>query len=214
MTRYRRNVRGLTLAALTAALAGLFAAASSARAAGAAYSRDAIEAAFIYRFAGFVSWPQAALDPSVFTIAVLDDDAVARDLAGMLARAQLQGRRVRVVRIQSLDRLGNAQILYIGAGEASILERRLAGIARRPVLIVTSQPGGLGDGAMINFLLVHRHVRFEISLAAARRAGLGISAELLSVATRIEGDPVGSDAPCESSPQLRLRSSCSRLASR
>ena len=81
---------------------------------------------------------------------------------------------------------------------------------------MTRQPGGLDDGSMINFLLVHRHVRFEISLATARRAGLTISADLLSVATHIKGRPVGSDTPCEIlPPRLQMRPSCStRLASR
>jgi YfiR/HmsC-like len=214
METFRRHPRVLVLAALAAALVG-FCVGSSAAAATGGYSADEIEAAFLYRFAGFVSWPQAALNPSVFTIAVLDDDAVASDLQRMLPNDELKGRRVRIRRITTLDRLGDAQILYIGAGDASILKRQLALLAGRPVLVVTSQPGGLDDGSTINFLLIRRHVRFEISLAAARRAGLDISADLLSVATHIQGR-IGSETPCEITP-LRLRpgSACMpRLAAR
>jgi hypothetical protein len=43
---------------------------------------------------------------------------------------------------------------------------------------------GFGEsGVMINFLTKENKVRFEINLAAARRAGLKISSKLLSLAT-------------------------------
>jgi len=61
----------------------------------------------------------------------------------------------------------------------------LAAISHQPVLIVSNTPRGLDVGSMINFLLVDRRVRFEVSLPAAKRSGLRISAELLSVASRV-----------------------------
>lgn len=187
MAAHRRCLRASPIAALAVTLAGVWAASGLASAAAPGYPKDAIEAAFLYRFADFVSWPRAAAARSEFTIAVLDDDALATDLERLLAQGALKGRRVRVRRITRIGALGDAQILYIGPGHADVLRRRLALIAGRPVLVVTSQPGGLDDGSIINFLLVHRHVRFEISLVAARRAGLGISADLLSVAARVDG---------------------------
>ena len=188
---------------------------NSAIAQDAGYSQDEIEAAFLYRFAGFVSWPHDALPPSAFTVAVLDDDALAADLQRMLPDNQLKGRRAQLRRITSIDQLGDAQILFIGGSDASKLKHWLAPIAGRPILVVTSQPGALDDGSIINFLVIDRHVRFEISLAAARRSGLTISADLLSVATHIEGGPIGSQAPCELSPSRFQSDSCSpRLASK
>jgi hypothetical protein len=214
MAAYRALLRLSRIAALALALAGVLAAVSSASAAAPAYPEDEIEAAFIYRFADFVAWPGHALGHSAFTIAVLDDERVANDLKRMLPAGDLKGRRVRIRRVTSIDQLGNARILFIGEGDASMLKRHLARLAGRHVLVVTSQPGGLRDGSTINFLLIHRHVRFEISLVAAQRAGLNISADLLSVATHIEGRPTGFEAPCDTSPAVfRPGISCSsRLA--
>lgn len=216
MDRYRDRFRKLVMAAATAALVGLGALRGSGLAAEPGYARDQIEAAFLYRFAGFVTWPQGALDSRSFTIDVLGDDAVASDLEAMLLHKQLQGRPSRVRRIRSIAELGNAQILYIGESDARILKRWLAEIAGRPVLVVTSQQGGLDDGSVINFLVVDRHVRFEVSLAAARRSGLAISAGLLSVATHIEGGPVGLEPPCTTQPLTlgELHSCRPRLARR
>ena len=215
MAGHRKFFRGLPLAAFALALMGSCLGSSSALAAGPGYSQDEIEAAFLYRFAGFVHWPRRALDTSAFTVAVLDDAAVAGDLKRMLPDNELQGRRVQVESITRIEQLGNAQILYIGESDAGVLRRWLAMIAGRPVLVVTNQPGGLEAGSTINFLLVDRHVRFEISLAAAQRSGLDISADLLSVAMHVQGRPVGSEQPCDLRPaSFRPRVCWPRLASR
>lgn len=215
MAGHRKFFRGLPLAAFALALVSSCLGSGSALAAGPGYSQDEIEAAFLYRFAGFVRWPQGALKTSAFTVAVLDDAAVASDLQRMIPRNTLQGRRMQVERITSIDQLGNAQILYIGESDAAMLRRWLALIAGRPVLVVTNQPGGLEAGSTINFLLVDRHVRFEISLAAAQRSGLNISADLLSVAMHVRGRPVGSEQPCGLTPApFGPRVCWPRLASR
>jgi|SRR5579883_2658165 len=211
MPAFRRKLRTLRLIALATLACGTVS--RSAFAAAPTYSQDEVEAAFLYRFAGFVRWPQSALAPSVFTIAVLGDDALADDLARMLPHQELKGRPAEVRQITSIDQIGDAQILYIGGSDESTLKRWLARIGGRPVLVVTSQPGALDDGSTINFLVIDHHVRFEISLAAARRSGLSISAELLSVATHIKGGARGSQAPCEMPPRLRSGPCSPRLAS-
>lgn len=215
MAGRRKFFRGLPLAAFALALASSCLGSSPALAAGPGYSQDEIEAAFLYRFASFVHWPQGALKTSAFTVAVLDDAAVASDLQRMIPRNAPAGRRMQIERITSIDQLRNAQILYIGETDAAMLRRWLALIAGRPVLVVTNQPGGLEAGSTINFLLVDRHVRFEISLAAAQRSGLNISADLLSVAMHVQGRPVGSEQPCDLTPApFGPRICWPRLASR
>ena len=57
--------------------------------------------------------------------------------------------------------------------------------ASRPVLIVTEADGGIPRGSMINFLIVDRHVRFEIALPSVEKAGLRMSSRLLAVAQRV-----------------------------
>jgi YfiR/HmsC-like len=219
MAGYRAILRILPAAALALALLGAVGS-SRAFAEAPGYSQDQIEAAFLYRFVGFVHWPEgahtaSARKASFFTVAVLDDAAVAGDLERLLPSNELQGKHLRVRSIRRIDELGDAQILYIGESDERVLRRWLAQVADRPVLVVTNQPGGLDAGSTINFLVVDRHVRFEISLAAAKRAGLNISADLLSVAMHVEGRPVGSEAPCDIAPPAFEPRSCAPvLASR
>ena len=161
------------------------------------YAEDAVEAAFLYRFAAYVTWPPAASRAArSFTIAVLGADAVAQELEQILANRTVNGLSARVVRIRTVGELGDAQVLYIGAGSAGRLQEEIDSIASRPVLVVTDMPRGLDAGSTVNFLHIDRRVRFEVSLAAADRAGLKVSAELLSVAARVEGDHRRSDNSC------------------
>ena len=64
--------------------AAILAAMRCAAAAAGSYSEDAVKAAFLYRFTGYVEWPQAALANPPFIVAVLDADGVATELARLL----------------------------------------------------------------------------------------------------------------------------------
>ncbi len=165
------------------------------------YSQDAVKAAFLYRFAGYVEWPQHTPPDTPFTIAVLGDAGVASELQKMLPGRRIKNRPARVARIRTIEDLGDAQILYVGTARAAAAHTIIAAIATHPVLIVTDEEGGLDAGSTVNFLLVDRRVRFEISLAAAERADLRISSELLSVAARVQGRGLRSDNSA-SAPEL------------
>jgi uncharacterized protein DUF4154 len=189
------------LALLAAALCTLSAAAAPSLAAG-VYSEDAVKAAFLYRFAGYVEWPSTAASSEPFTIAVLRADAVAEELQRFLPGRLVGGRAVRVRVIKSIQELDDAQMLYIGPALQDSLHSLLARLGKRAVLVVTDDEHGLARGGMINFISVDRRIRFEVSLLASDRAGLKISAELLSVAARVEGGRLRSEAGCESNAEM------------
>jgi hypothetical protein len=151
-----------------------------------AYREEAVKAAFLHRFTGFVEWPETAFEGGVFRIAVLGAPEVRDELQRLLADKSIKGRPVSVTSVA--DRSSSKpQLLYVGRGYSGSLPRLLAEHRGRPVLIVTDQPGGLEAGGIINFLLVNQRVRFEMSPAPAQSAGLHISSQLLAVAVRVLG---------------------------
>jgi hypothetical protein len=149
------------------------------------YSEDAVKAVFLYRFTGFIDWPPSAQPGSEFRIAILGSDGVADALNRLLAGRLIKDKPAHVYRIKRAQDLGNADMVYVGSERTEDLAAVTTLVAQRPVLIVSSQNGALEHGSAVNFLLVEQHVRFEVSLAAASRAGLRISSDLLSVATRV-----------------------------
>ena len=155
-------------------------------AASAEYSPEAVKAAFLYRFAGYVQWPQSAPDVP-FTIAVLDADDVADALAHIVATHTIAGHRAQVRKLKSTRELGDAQLLYIGPGHGYELRSLILPLAQQPILIVTDDDNGLAAGSTLNFRQLERRIAFEASVTAAQRAGLRISSDLLSVALHVEG---------------------------
>jgi len=176
------------------------------------YSEDAVKAAFLYRFAGYVDWPPAALTDPQFTIAVLDADGVATELGRLLQNRQIHNRPAQVRSVKTIKEVNSAQMLYIGAAYRDDLRRTIASVGGRPILVVTSEDGGLDAGSSVNFLLIDQRVRFEISVDAAQSAGLRVASELLAVAVRVRGRRVYSDAGCEDAGVSADATACIREA--
>ncbi len=153
------------------------------------YRADEVKAAFLYRFAGCVDWPPDALSQPMFTIAVLDADAVAEELGRMLPDRTIKNLPSQVRAIHSVSEAAGAQMLYVGPAFSGELAELIASLKAQPVLIVTDREHALDEGSAVNFMLVDRRVRFEISLPAAAQAGLKVGSALLSVAARVKGGP-------------------------
>lgn len=167
-------------------LGSVCAAASEGRAAD-SHSEDAVKAAYLYRFVGYVGWPTDVSDRKPFTIAVFDAPGVARELRILLPAHPLNGAIAQVREITRVQDAGAAQVLYIGAGHADFLSALNSQLASQSILCVTDEARGLQSGSVLNFLNVDHHVRFEISLTAAERLHLKISSELLPIAIRVQG---------------------------
>lgn len=146
------------------------------------YSETEVKAAYLFHFASYVEWP--ALGDSV-AFAILGDPAVAGALERFAAGRHIQHRPVRVRQIQRIEELDGAEVLFIGAASNRTL-RELVAAVNSPTLIISDAQEGLRRGAMINFQLVDRRVRFEVALNRAQQAGLTLSSRLLSAALRVE----------------------------
>jgi hypothetical protein len=154
------------------------------------FSVDAVKAAYLFRFAQYVEWPEAPVE-TPFVFAVTGAEGVAVHLEKLLNGMTVNGRRAVVRRVARAEELEGAQVLYVGA-DAFSRTRGLRGTAiKLPILVVTDDTNGLDGGAVINFVEVNRNLRFEISLNAADRSGLKINSALLSVASRVERRPQG-----------------------
>ncbi len=151
------------------------------------YSEAAVKAAYLYRFAGYVDWPDEASSSGPFIIAVLGSPAVARELKGLLPNHYVNSRPAQVREVTGVRDLGRPQILFVGAGYADALRAIMPAVGREPMLLVTDEDDGLNQGSVLNFVTVDRRVRFEVSLTAADRLRLKISSELLAVAVRVRG---------------------------
>ena len=146
-----------------------------------------VKAAFLFKFGGYVEWPDNVFPrkESPLVIGVAGADALADELSQVVAGRTLNGRPVTVRRVRAGEALSNIHILFVGRPEIDRLNELL--VQAQPVLTVTDMAKGLPQGSVINFVVAENRVRFEVSLDAAKRIGLKIGAPLLSVAMRVQG---------------------------
>jgi hypothetical protein len=147
---------------------------------------EAVKAEFVLRFAGYVEWPEQVAPRGHFKIAVLGAGEIGRRLQILAEGRSVMNRPVQVRRITSIRDAADAQVLYVGSEHRDNLRQVLAPLAGRSVLVVSDEEDALESGSTINLRMAERHVRFEVSLAAARQARLKISSELLALAVRVQ----------------------------
>ena len=142
-----------------------------------------VKAAFLYNFAKFVEWPDAAFktasEPLSICIAGENPfgDSLERAVQGKAA-----GTHPFLIRVISdVQQAGACQILFVPDSE----RKRFAAtdLPRTGGLLTVGETGGFAaQGGVVNFKIEGGHVRFQINLDAAERQKLVISSKLLSLA--------------------------------
>jgi hypothetical protein len=147
-----------------------------------------VKAAYLYKFAGFVEWPEGsfARPDSPVVIGVAGADQLAEQLEQTVAGHTANGRPLLVKRIKRGDSLAGLHMLFIAAQDKSLAQEMLAASRGQPVLTVTDGGDAAGLGSMINFVIADERLRFEVSLKHAAAARLKISARMLSAAYRVQ----------------------------
>lgn len=149
-------------------------------------SETAVKAAFLPRFARYVTWPAAALpkDSDPFVLCVIGDDPFDGALDQAARSQSIDGKRIIVRRLDSAARADGCQVAFLGGTASQPVGQLLASIGRKPVLTVTDARDG-GQRGLIHFSIVGGRVRFFIDQAGAQRRGLTISSRLLALAVGV-----------------------------
>lgn len=143
-----------------------------------------VKGAFLLNFAKFVAWPANAFkspdDPIV--ICILGQNPFGSPLERAAQEASAGKRSVQVRSIQTVQQLGSCQIVFASSAERKRVRGLLDALQGGAVLSVGESEGFLSNGGMIALKVDGEKVRIEINQQAAERAGLRISAKLLSLA--------------------------------
>lgn len=142
-----------------------------------------VKAAFLYKFLGYVEYPQ---DPGPLVVGVMGADDIGAELGRITTGRNVGGRAVIVRILHEGDALTGLNMLFIGEDAARSASVLRAAQQQQGVLTVTESDNGLQQGSVINFRLVEDRVRFEVSLPAAEKCGLKLSSRLLSVAYHVQ----------------------------
>lgn len=148
-----------------------------------------VEAAYLSNFGRFITWPVAARSADTFNVCVLGQDPFGPLLDAALRGESIGASPMAPRRITTTAEALGCRIVYINSAKDNQLKAILAGLRNSSVLTVSDAPDFTRQGGMIQFILDANRVRFEINLAAAQRAGLTLSSDLLKVAVTIRRAP-------------------------
>ena len=145
-----------------------------------------VEAAYLFNFGKFITWPQQD-DSSrpTFQICVLGDDPFGMSLDRTTAGETINGKKVVDRHLERAQEAQGCSILYISGSESERLTRILGAMKYLPVLTVSDMPGFVERGGMIQFVLQNGRVRFAVNLSPTQQHGLALSSELLKVAVKV-----------------------------
>ena len=143
-----------------------------------------VKAAFLANFAKFVDWPPARIPApgAPFVVAVLGADPFGPHLKEATAGKQIAGHPVELRAAANSREAAAAHVVFISESERGRLPAVIKDLQPAKVLTVGDSDGFAAAGVIINLYVEERRVRFEVNQAAASRAGLRLSAQILAIA--------------------------------
>jgi hypothetical protein len=145
-----------------------------------------IKAAFLYKFCAYVQWPEHTFpqEDSPIVIAVVDDDNQLAEMLSVVAGRYIVNRPVVIQQIKSSSDLHGVHVLYVSRKSKTTISELITDTKPLPILTVTDAEVP-STPSIIVFLTINNRIRFEVSLAQSKSAGLKLSSELLSVAHKV-----------------------------
>lgn len=187
VARVRRAVRGAALAVLFALLPLAHLSAQAVHP-----TADQVKAVFLFNFAQFVEWPDAAFagPGAPLVIGIVGDDPFGSFLDETVRGETVRGRPLIVRRGRQVEAVGKCHIIFLRPPENEEIQPILDALRGQPTLTVSDAPGFLRRGGMVGFAFERNRVRVRINPDAATGAGLKMSSKLLQAAELVTpGNP-------------------------
>lgn len=152
-------------------------------------NENQLKAAYLYNFARYVEWPEAAHESkrSSIEIGVVGGGPVLDLLKKTVVGKTVGDRTLRAVDVNSHNDGRTSHILFI-PGDPSAAEQRqvVEDLKGTHVFVVGDGPDFAKRGGIANFIVSDSRVKFAINKGAAKRAGLKVSSKLLRLAELVE----------------------------
>ena len=148
-----------------------------------------VQAAFLFNFTKFITWPVDSSQRSEksLTVGVLGDDSFAAVLEELLRDKIVNGKTLIVKRLTRVQDAANIHILFVGASEVNHLPQIMKALEQTKVLTVSDIAQFAEQGGMVAFTLEDQKVRFNVNVDAVERTGLKMGSQLLKLAKIVGG---------------------------
>ncbi len=151
-------------------------------------SEKQIRAMFVYNFANFVEWPRKAFSraTSPLQVCLLGDVPFAGYLEPMSGTIIGERELLVVTTHNEKNFKGQCHILFVGDDQKINMNTLYQSKKYVYILSVSEQKGFIESGGIVNIIDQSQKISFDIDLDNAKRRGLFISSDLLSLARNIK----------------------------
>lgn len=145
-----------------------------------------VKATYLYKFAPFIEWPDAAFEApwSPIELCIVGDDPFGPMIDRAVDGQRVADRPITVRRLARIDPAMGCHMMYAAGSAAQPVPDALAAVRGAAVLTITDAARNPARG-IIHFVVENNRVRFEIDSSAASENGIVISSKLLSLALSV-----------------------------
>ena len=148
-----------------------------------------LKAAFLYNFIKFTEWPEEmGKGDEPFIISILGKDPFGGALDRIIEGETVHNRKIVARRFPRMEQSAlNSHVLFISPSEENNLAAILKLLEGQAVLTVSEIGNFTQRGGVIYLKKENNRIVFDVDLAAAKRAGLSMNAQLLKLAKVVRG---------------------------
>lgn len=145
-----------------------------------------VKAAYLFKLASFVRWPQPLGGGDSFKICIAGRNDIVGLLTAFADNKQIESRPVAVTQVGSAQaqQVAGCRMLFVGRGAKSA-DALIAATNGGPVLVITDRTEGT-RGGVIEFLEQGGKVRLAINQRQATARKLALDSKLFNVAAEVE----------------------------
>ena len=141
-----------------------------------------VQASYIYNIAKLVEWKEPSLKNGPFIISVLGSSNLYQELVKKYAEKSIGKQPIEVRKLPKSADIEQCHVLFVGQSELALLPAIYKNLDKRSTLLITEYPDAMEDGSVVNFVRVENTVKYEISLANARKHKLEVGSTLVQLA--------------------------------
>ena len=137
-----------------------------------------LQAAYMYNFAKYISWPTEAPQ---FVIGIFEDADIMLGLETTLKGKKVRSKPIVLKIVTTLDELLECNIVYLSESHSKSINKLTDAMRNKSILIVTEEDL-VRKGATISFLVKEDRLKFKVNVKALKQVGLVASEGLLNLA--------------------------------
>lgn len=145
-----------------------------------------LQANYLYNIAKLVEWRDEGMRQGNFIIGVIGGANLYQELIKQYSTRTIGKQPIEVRKLPRSPEVERCHILFVGKSELAVLPELFKRMQGKPTMIITEYAGALEDGAVVNFVKVDNLLKYELSMANARRHGLVVGLTLKNLAHRVE----------------------------